>query len=268
MNKRELSGSSLVLYVMRKYKPKTIAIAFSGGIDSLATALIVLDTVAANVKKVIVFNNTTNEIPESLRYTRRMFSWFKEHYDNVETIELLPSRHYSEFLVENFEIAARMFLAKNWFKNQFRCCYHLKEAPANRFYGKRMIRVKFTGLRGEESFQRYLFMRETKGLFTRGKIINAMPLWNWKRKQVFSFVKNHPLKPEVNPCYSMGFDGTGCLLCPVKFFFGQRDSLKAMRKYYPAAYRLGCALRDYFLSKISGQKRLIRNNHPILKLIR
>jgi len=262
-----VSGDVLVYEALRFYRPKKIAIAFSGGMDSLAMTLLVLDTVEMlnwEGDVFIVFNNTTNEIPESLYYTRRMLRWFEDHFD-VRSYEIMPKRHYAEFLLENFDKSAKMFLEGKWCKNAFRCCYYLKEKPSNDFYRKMGITMKFTGIRGLESWQRYLFARETLGIFDKGKIVHVMPLWNWTKKDVIDFIENHPSNPPINPIYEMGFSGTGCMMCPIKFFY-ERSSLKALKKYYPKAYELGMALKLFFLEHHSRVKRIHDFDHPILRL--
>ncbi|MHA1617267.1 MAG: phosphoadenosine phosphosulfate reductase domain-containing protein [Candidatus Njordarchaeales archaeon] len=262
-----LSGSQLVEYVIERYRPRRVAVAFSGGIDSLATALMVADSIPESIRIYLVFVNTTNEIPTNLKYTRKMLRWFENHYENIKGVELIPKKHYSEFLIENFRIAVRIYLEKRWHKHNFRCCYYLKEKPAKDFYEKMNIRIFFSGLRGEESYQRYLFAKETRGIFDKGKFIHVMPLWNWSRSQVVDYVLNHPLRPPLNPVYNQGFDGTGCMLCPVKFLFGEKDSLPALRNHYPKAYVLGMALKQYYIAKFTGQQPLVKIDHPIIQLV-
>lgn len=249
INKENLSGRGLILFIFEKYKPRKVGIAFSGDLDSLATALLVLDTLPTEVKKYIVFNNTTNEIPESLKYTRRMLKWFEDNYDNVVPVEIRPKITWAKLMEKMFQVAVEMYESGIWRKGRLRCCYYLKEKPTKDFYRKMNIRVYFTGLRAEESVQRRLFMAQTHGVWKK-EFIHVMPIWNWTKQDVLRYIHRHPLNPPINPIYEMGFDGTGCMLCPVKFLWA-RKSLRALKKHYPNAYRLGFNL----IKKYSKQRR-------------
>ena len=258
-------SKAIIRYAIGKYKVKKVAIAFSGGLDSLACALLVLDNLPRDIRKYIVFNNTTNEIPESLHYTRMMLQWFEENYQNVKSIEVMAEKHFNEFIFEIFYVAAQMHINRKWKRNKFRCYYFLKEKPAKQFYRKINIKLFFTGLRAEESRQRKIFARETGGVFEKGKLIHVMPIIWWSRKDVIDFINNHPLNPPINPIYEMGFDGTGCMLCPIKFFFAKK-SLFALKRHYPKAYQLGISLRNFFIRKLTKQSSLLTDDHPIVNL--
>ena len=265
-----LSGPDLIGHILNKYKPKKIGISFSGGKDSLSCTLLVLDTIPGNIKAYVIFSNTTNEIPASLVYTRKMLSWLEKHYDNAIPVEVMPKRHYADFLIENFDTGARMmYVEKYWDKHNFRCCYYIKEKPIDDYIERMGIRILFLGTRGVETRQRFLAFRKTRGVSKSKdrRLIKVAPMWNWSNEEVDEYIKNHPFNPPINPIYSMGFNGTGCLLCPVKFFFGTKNDLRALQKHYPAAWRLGMALKQYFISKYTGQKYLGSINHPILKII-
>lgn len=263
-----LSGIDLIKYAIGKYYSKRVGVGFSGGLDSLAVTLMVLDTVPEETKVYVVFNNTTNEFPDSLKYTREMLKWFNEHYDNVKAVELMPKKHYNEFLFDNFDKGAKFKLKHRWDKKSFICCYNLKEKPAFDYYKEKGIKIRFTGLRGSESMYRFYHMYQYKGLHKdKHGFIHVMPLWNWSRIQTFEYVRDHPLKPPINPIYSKDVGGTGCMLCPVKFY-QNTSKLRNLKKYYPRAYKIGIVLKRYFLSKYQGIKPLVIDDHPILKKVR
>lgn len=247
------SGIPLVREVYRVFKPERVAIAFSGGADSLATVLMVLEGLPDSVEKHVIFNNTTNEFPENIRYVREMFDFFEENFENVKCVEVKPRKHFADYVRRVYYVSAKMKINGGWKKQKLRCCFNLKEKPSEEYYKENNIKIVFTGLRAGESIFRYRFTvfaltRGFAGVYIGKNKINAMPVWNWSREQVHKYLEKHPLKPKVNPLYEKGFRQIGCMLCPVKFFFDKE--LPPLREHYPHVYKVGLRLKREAIGKI------------------
>ena len=257
------SGHELVKQIISKYSFPLVACAFSGGRDSLAATLITLD-VLENLKIkhrcYIVFGNTTNEFPETVKYVHRMFQWFKKNYPslNIITIETFPDIPFASIMEDMFYVAVKMYEEGRWDKSKLTCCDELKLKPFYNFLRRHTVNIVVTGIRGEESRQRFL------KIFQRGPIGRTMhsgqklkgnlvyPLWDWSQEEVIEFLEKHPKTPPINPLYSKGMDSIGCALCPVPFIFN-RDNIR--KTYPPKIFERGMQLLRKAIEK-TGQSLL------------
>ena len=261
------SGKELVKKYLSKLDFISVVCTFSGGRDSLASTLMTLDVLEELNKRhrcFIVFNNTTNEFPETVRYVHQMFSWFKEEYPdlNIKTEETRPKIPFAKIVEDMFYIAVVMYEEGKWDKSKLTCCDTVKLYPMIEFLRKHYAHYVILGTRGDESRLRFLSMFQqgpvTKSMHTKtfGKTKFIRPLWNWGIQDVMNYLKTHPKKPPINPLYDKGMDSIGCCLCPVPFLYN-RDRI---RKTYPpkifergmqllrkAIERTGQSLLDTFL---------------------
>lgn len=263
------SGYTLIRQLINKLSFPLVACAFSGGRDSLAATLITLDVLESmNIKHrcYIVFGNTTNEFPETIKYVHKMFCWFKENYPslNIITIETFPDIPFSTMMEEMFYIAVKMYENGRWDKSKLKCCDEVKLKPFDKFIKTHTVNLVVTGIRGEESRQRFLkiFQRGPIGKMLHRTVLKkgnlVWPLWDWSQQEVVKFLEEHPKKPPINPLYSRGMDSIGCMLCPVPFIYN-RERIKAtyppkifergMQLLRKAIERTGQSLLDTYLGK-------------------
>jgi len=261
------SGKELMIDVLRSKPYPLILCSFSGGRDSLAATLLTLDALeelGIEHRCHIVFNNTTNEFPETVRYVRRMFDWFQHSYPdlNIKTVETFPKVKFADLKEEMFYVAVKMYAEGRWDKSKLVCCDMVKLDPIRRFLRHHTINVIVSGLRGDESRQRYLsvFFHSPiqKGIhkpiysFNKRGGVKVIPLWDWSAQDVQHFLENHPKRPPLNPLYQRGATSIGCMLCPIPFIFNKEE----IRAYYPKK------LYDYGLSLL--RKALERTGQTLI----
>lgn len=243
------SGSTLLEEVIRKIPYPLIACSFSGGRDSLAATLLTLDALQYLGKEHrchVVFNNTGNEFSETVKYVRCMFTWLKENYPNLNiiTTETFPEVPFSKMMEDMFYVAVEMHEKGKWDKYKLTCCDVVKLDPLKRFFRQHTVNLLVSGIRGDESRQRFLalFAHSPVHLGVHKSIHcgrKVTPLWDWSTDGVQRFLENHPKKPPINPLYQRGATGVGCMMCPVPFIFA-RDEIKA---WYPEkVYEKGMSL--------------------------
>ena len=261
------SGKDLLTYVYRKvlreHNELRILVPFSGGKDSLAALLLSLDALQDfkaknNYVLYIVYVNTTNEFPETTDYVEKIFNKIKKNYRdmNIECIKLRPKKTFSDFVRSVFKKAIEMKIKKKWYKRNLTCCIYLKEKPVKEFAIKTKVNLLVSGLRGNESTRRFFYLYDHGPIDYQWGIKRVWPLWDWTFKRVLDYIVMHNPRFYLNKIYRMGFTGTGCLICPVKFIFGRNNDLIALRRHYPNAYRLGIKLIRNALEElnISGKE--------------
>ena len=172
-----------------------IALSYSGGKDSLATLLLMLD---AGIKPTIIFADTGLEFPETL--------------ENVREV----AKKYGLPLIiqdagDGFERGLALFGPPA--KNYRWCCKTCKLGPTTLLIEKYFPGgvLTFIGQRRYESEQ-----RAKKGSVWRNpwvkKQIGVSPIQNWTAMHVwlYIFMKKAP----YNKLYELGLDRIGCYLCP------------------------------------------------------
>jgi len=268
------SGKELLREVFAKYQYPVIVSAFSGGRDSLCSTLLTLDTLIEMnkpAKVFIAFVNTTNEMPETLKYARFMINkWFPENYKvdfiDLQCVELKPEVTFAQIMDKMFEKALEMVRRGKWEKGKMPCCGILKHKPVKKFVNDVKANVEVVGTRGEESQWRFHNIWHY-GPVVRGhrsRSVKVMPLWDWSTQDVVNFLNKHPKNPPINPLYKT-MSSTGCILCPIPFiFYPEQFAVEAP----PHIFKAG--LRAYL--KAIKQTQLNFNNKeidsPIIKLMR
>jgi len=235
------SGSELIKETIIEVGYPLITCSFSGGKDSLAATLLTLDCLQEfkEGRVWIVYNNTTNEFPETIRYVRHMLEWFKENYSDLElkTEETHPKKPFRELMEDMFFEAVRMYESGNWDKNKLVCCNVVKLDPIKKFLNLHTTNILISGIRGDESRQRFLILFKQgpkhrhlhHAIKSSPRMRKICPLWDWSSQDVMEYLKNHPKNPPINPLYSQGYSAIGCMLCPVPFIWNREE----IRHTYP-----------------------------------
>jgi len=206
-----------------------LAVSFSGGKDSLATLLVVLE---AGLRPPLLFTDTGLEFRET-----------------VQHVSEVAGRHGLELIVESagdkFWEAVEHFGPPG---KDFRwCCKTNKLGPATRLIRQRFPDgvLSFIGQRKYESQQ-----RANKGMVWRNPWVpnqlGASPIQHWTAMHVWLYIfwKKEP----YNPLYEKGLDRIGCWLCPAS----DMGELELVRGLHADAERWAAFLTEY------GEKR----GHP------
>jgi phosphoadenosine phosphosulfate reductase len=183
-----------ILKKANKVFVKKLAVAFSGGKDSLVALHLALKV---NPEVLVIYNHTTVEFPETVQYVKRLA---KELGFNL--ILATPESNFFE------EVKQR-----GWATHENRwCCIPFKEAPAQKIISKMGIKAEITGTtRTESIYRRSLspFRLPTKYPF----IVRVNPIYDWSEWDVWSYIIEEKLP--YNPLYDMGYRRIGCWCCPL-----------------------------------------------------
>jgi phosphoadenosine phosphosulfate reductase len=172
-----------------------VAVSFSGGKDSLATLLLVLE---AGLRPPVFFVNTGLELPET-----------EEHVEEVAArhgLELMTADAASDFmaLARQFGPPARDF---RW------CCKTQKLGPAARELRALFPDgvLSFIGQRRYESGPRSRSGKVWENPWVPGQV-GASPIQDWTALHIWLYLR---MRGEgVNPWYDLGLERIGCYLCP------------------------------------------------------
>ena len=172
-----------------------VAVSYSGGKDSLATLLLVLDS---GVRPKLMFVDTGLEFAE----TRENVSQVAQDFG----LELVSEAAGDSFWknVGLFGPPARDF---RW------CCKTCKLGPATRLIQREFPGgvLSFIGQRAYESEQRASKGRVWRNPWTPGQLA-ASPIQKWTAMHVWLYLLGKGAR--VNPLYSQGFERIGCFMCP------------------------------------------------------
>lgn len=216
---------------------KRLAVAFSGGKDST----VVLHIVRQYKPDIpVVFVNTTVEMPETLRFVRKL----KEEW-NLNLVELKPKYTFWD-VVEKYGLPSTRFLTR--YRIQMakkgltdiqgapKCCILLKEEPALQYYRKKGIECVFFGITWEESYNRKWTIIKRGLLFyhVNHKHYKCYPIGYFSEKDVWDYIEKYNLP--VNEAYEK-VDRIGCITCTA-----YKGWEKDMATLYPALYKKICKL--------------------------
>jgi phosphoadenosine phosphosulfate reductase len=210
--------------VIKIQKPAVVS--YSGGKDSLATLLLVLD---AGISPQLLFIDTGLEFPET-----------------VEHVQDLANEYKLDLIVESANSA--FWDAVNFFGppgKDFRwCCKTCKLGPATRVIKNNFEDgvLAFIGQRKYESMARSKSKRVWDNPWVPGQI-GASPIQNWSALHVwlYLFQKN----VDFNIWYKRGLERIGCYLCPAT----DLGDLVIVSKLFPDYERW-----ERFLSKYAEEK--------------
>ena len=190
----ELASGQFIAEHISPYKDLKICVSYSGGKDSLATLLVVMNTY---MKPPILYIDTGLEFPSTEENVSEVISRY-----NLECIRIESGR---EFWHE-YENSGPPAIDHRW------CCRVAKLEPLRQFIDKNWGEcVSFVGQRKYESFSRMKNPRVWRNSFVKNQICLA-PIHNWTALHVWLYIfqNNAP----YNSMYEHGVDRMGCYICP------------------------------------------------------
>ncbi|MEM2891312.1 MAG: phosphoadenosine phosphosulfate reductase family protein [Thermoplasmata archaeon] len=195
-----------------KDNPMPVAVSYSGGKDSLATLLLVLD---AGVTPKLLFVDTGLE--------------FRETVENVITtarergLELIMESAGDAFWrnLDYFGPPAKDF---RW------CCKTCKLGPATRLIKEHFPEgvLSFIGQRAYESEQRAKKGSVWRNPWTPNQL-GASPIQKWTALHVWLYLLSKNARP--NPLYEAGLERIGCFMCPATDLGELRKVKEVSREY-------------------------------------
>jgi phosphoadenosine phosphosulfate reductase len=198
--------------ITRSGKPP--AVSYSGGKDSLATLLLVLD---AGIRPKVMFIDTGLEFPETVENAQKTAA--------LLGLELL-SENAGEAFWDNLPRFGPPGRDARW------CCKCCKLGPVTRLISREFPSgvLSFIGQRRYESEARAAKGPVWKNPWVPGQI-GASPIQEWNSLSVwlYIFLKKVP----YNPWYERGLDRIGCFLCPAT----NLADLELVRKAFPGYER-------------------------------
>jgi len=205
--KLELANRCIAEVLQQSKKP---CVAFSGGKNSL----VLLHLVLQQKKDIIVlFNNTTNEFPETVKYVRELGKQW-----NLNLCEVRPKMTFWQ-VVEKFGFPH----ISRYQYGEPRCCVILKKAPAERFYRRNGIDAVFTGISTSESRVRRVHIAHNGMIYKSKTTIRGYPLAFFTDEDTWRYIREHDLP--VNPVYEKyKVKRIGCMVCTN--YFGWEEELE------------------------------------------
>lgn len=182
-----------------------IAVAFSGGKDSIVTAELMR---LSKVPYKLYYSFTTIDPPEVVRFIRKEYP---------EAIFLKPPKPFWALVLEKFPPT----IHRRW------CCDELKHK------GKptKMAGTLVLGIRREESFKRKAYQRIDYSRRSNKKQPRVYPILYWRECDVWEFIESRELAyPSL---YDEGWDRLGCVICP----FRSRGLLEQSKRRWPGMYK-------------------------------
>jgi phosphoadenosine phosphosulfate reductase len=189
-----------------------VAVSYSGGKDSLATLLLVLD---AEIRPKLLFVDTGLEFEET-----------------VQNVRDTAKRYSLELVVES---AGESFWSNlSYFgppaKDYRWCCKTCKLGPATRLIQRHFPEgvLSFIGQRAYESEQRAKKGRTWRNPWTPNQLA-ASPIQKWTAMHVWLYLMSKGVK--ANPLYEEGFERIGCFMCPATDLAELRLARKLGKQY-------------------------------------
>jgi len=189
-----------------------VAVSYSGGKDSLATLLLVLN---AEVRPKLLFVDTGLEFEETVQNVRNT----AERYSLELVVESAGDSFWSN--LGYFGPPAKDF---RW------CCKTCKLGPATRLIQKHFPEgvLSFIGQRAYESEQRAKKGRIWSNPWTPNQLA-ASPIQKWTAMHVWLYLMSKGV--EANPLYEEGFERIGCFMCPATDLAELRLARKLGKQY-------------------------------------
>lgn len=200
-----------------------LAVAFSGGKDSLVALYLVLQQ-KPDVD--VVFNNTGVEYPE----TRKFIIWLADQL-NLRLTITKPVKSFWECISQfGWPNESKGGTSK---KSKAHCCYYLKERPMQLSIREHRWLGLITGMLAIESRHRMLTAKGKGPCFhyKQWNICKIHPILWWTEEEVWQFIREQGLP--YNPLYDQGMPRVGCMPCTA--FSGWEAQMSKMK---PELYKL------------------------------
>ena len=226
LEKKRRNSKTHIRKTVNHYSDLSVAVSISGGKDSLATLLLVLE---AGIRPKLIFTNTGLEFPETLENVKKA----AERYD----LELFVEEAGDAFwrALEHFGPPAKDF---RW------CCKTCKLGPTASLIRQHFPDgvLSFIGQRQYESAQRYEKGNIWENPWVPGQI-GASPIQNWPALLVWLYIFQQ--KGEYNPLYEKGMERIGCWLCPAS----DLGEMEEVQKHSTQNQQWQTALADHATAK-------------------
>jgi len=222
LEKKRKNSRAHIRETANRFSELPVAVSVSGGKDSLATLLLVLE---AGFKPKLIFTDTGLEFPETVENVQRT----AEKYG----LELISKDAGDAFwhALEHFGPPAKDF---RW------CCKTCKLGPMADLIRENFPDgiLSFIGQRQYESSQRYDKGNVWRNPWVPGQI-GASPIQNWPSLLVWLYLFQQ--NAEYNPLYEQGLERIGCWLCPAT----DMGEFEDVEKYSAQNERWQKALREF-----------------------
>ncbi|MBA3045413.1 MAG: phosphoadenosine phosphosulfate reductase family protein [Candidatus Thermoplasmatota archaeon] len=226
LEKKRKNSRGHIRITANRFSELPVAVSVSGGKDSLATLLLVLE---AGFKPKLIFTDTGLEFPETVANVLRT----AEKYGLELIIEDAGDAFWRA--LEHFGPPAKDF---RW------CCKTCKLGPMANLIRKNFPNgvLSFIGQRQYESSQRYEKGNVWHNPWVPGQI-GASPIQNWPALLVWLYIFQQ--SGEYNPLYERGLERIGCWLCPAT----DMGEFEDVEKYSAQNERWQTALKDFAAGK-------------------
>jgi len=222
LEKKRRQSKSNIRRTANRFSELPVVVSISGGKDSLATLLLVLE---AGFRPKLIFTDTGLEFPETLDNVKQT----AEKYG----LELIVEEAGDAFwnAMEHFGPPAKDF---RW------CCKTCKLGPTasmiRRYFPSGVL--SFIGQRQYESAQRYEKGNIWRNPWVPGQV-GASPIQNWPSLLVWLYIFQQG--GEYNPLYEKGMERIGCWLCPAS----DLGELEEVQKHSTQTEQWKKALADF-----------------------
>ena len=197
-------AEELIKRAIDKHKPN-IYVAFSGGKSSLV-ALYIARKIWKDIP--VMFCNTGVEFPETVEFVRKLVCDWDLNY-----IETQPYKKTFWDCVNEYGVPSIKASKKG--KSRPKCCYYLKERPAEIKCKEFGLRAVITGIQGSESYtrRRVIMFCGQRYLHKKTGVWRYHPLAFWSDQDIWDYIKNNNIP--YNPAYDKypNCNRTGCLPC-------------------------------------------------------
>lgn len=213
-----------------KYPNHKKYISFSGGKDSLVTAMIVKKAIG---KTPLFFIDTTLEFPDTLKFVEM----FSKKYD----FDVVSERSHNDFFETCKKLDPPSHLMR-W------CCSVIKAYPVNKFLENEKGNIlTFDGIRKVESSKRGKYPRIYKNKKISRQIL-ARSIFHWPTLAIWLYILKNKLI--FNQAYEKGYNRVGCYICP---FNSKYDEI-LLKFFYPAEFsKWEGVLIDYAIKNNKGR---------------
>jgi len=198
--------------LMMKLESKTFTVLWSGGKDSTAALLWVLNNVKSNSFKVLYVEIVGNTDQRCNDYVLK----------TAESLGIEDKLVFHRALYKGLDFFQ---LIEKWGVPviHYRWCLTNLKVPAFKFTPSQIV---ITGIRKSESKLREKYVREVTYI-QRARKLCFNPIWDWNKKQVIDYLKDYGVKP--NPCYETLGHGGNCCFCP---FYSETQIVKTLNDPY------------------------------------